>query len=181
MSIISDYDKTIYRQAASESILSHLEQRDFNPKIQTNLQQLDSANDAFGVFITLTQNNQLRGCIGCITTNQPLHQTIPEYAINAAIHDHRFSPLKRDEFDYTNISLSILTEPQPVNSYRDIIIGTHGMTYEYNNSRSVYLPEVAIEQGWDLDTTLRSLAQKARQSADSYKHAKYMVFESIKF
>ena len=181
MTIISDHDKTIYRQAASEAILAYLDQRDFNPQLHDALLQLDSANDTCGVFITLKQSGQLRGCIGCITTRQPLHSTVPEFSIKAAIDDPRFPALKRDEFDHTDILLSVLTEPKAVNSYRDIIIGTHGMTYEYNNARSVYLPEVATEQGWDLETTLRSLAQKAGQPAQSFVEAQYTVFESIKF
>ncbi len=181
MTIISDHDKTIYRQAASEAILSHLDQRDFNPQLFDALQQLDSANDTCGVFITLKQSGQLRGCIGCITSKDPLYRTIPKYAINAAVHDPRFPALTQDEFDQTDVYLSVLTEPRPVDSYRDIIIGTHGMTYEYNHARSVYLPEVATEQGWDLETTLRSLAQKSGQPAESFIDAEYTVFESIKF
>ena len=68
-----------------------------------------------------------------------------------------------------------------MDSYRDIIIGRHGITYEYNNSHSVYLPEVATEQGWDLETTLKYLAKKAGQPSSTYQEAIYFVFESIKF
>ena len=49
--IISDHDKSIYRQAAKESILAYLDQRDFNPKLRNELQQLDSAKITCGVLL----------------------------------------------------------------------------------------------------------------------------------
>ena len=66
MTIISDHDKTIYRQAASEAILSHLDQRDFNPQLFDALQQLDSANDTCGVFITLKQSGHCVAALGAL-------------------------------------------------------------------------------------------------------------------
>ena len=179
--MIPESDKPIYRKAAYEAILSNLDNRPFNTVLFKALQTLDSAELCCGVFVTITKQGSLRGCIGCITSTDPLLRTIPTYAIQAAMNDPRFPPLIRSEYEAIELGLSVLTPPAPISSPSDIIIGTHGITYEYNNTRSVYLPEVATEQGWDLETTLRSLAQKAGQPAQSFDEAQYTVFESIKF
>jgi AMMECR1 domain-containing protein len=43
------------------------------------------------------------------------------------------------------------------------------------------LPQVAPEQGWDRETTLRHLAQKAGLPADAWKKAEFQVYEAIVF
>ena len=114
-------------------------------------------NAVYG-FVTLMLNNQLRGCIGCITSFDPLHKTIPYYAVQSATQDHRFSPLTLAELPNVDIKLSVLTPPSPIGSINEIVLGTHGVIFSYLSFKSVFLPEVATEQGWDLETTLRHLA-----------------------
>jgi len=47
-------------------------------------------------------------------------------------------------------------------------------------NRAVYLPEVAVEQGWTKDQTLASLSQKAGLSSGSWKSgAAFRVFSSV--
>jgi AmmeMemoRadiSam system protein A len=134
--------------------------------------------DACGVFVTLMLNNQLRGCIGCITSFDPLHKTIPYYAVQSATQDHRFSPLRLAELPNVVIKLSVLTPPSPIGSINEIVLGTHGVIFSYQAFKSVFLPEVATEQGWDLETTLRHLESKAGAPDGSWQNAEYAVFES---
>jgi AmmeMemoRadiSam system protein A len=134
--------------------------------------------DACGVFVTLMLNNQLRGCIGCITSFDPLHKTIPYYAVQSATQDHRFSPLTLAELPNVDIKLSVLTPPSPIGSINEIVLGTHGVIFSYLSFKSVFLPEVATEQGWDLQTMLRHLESKAGAPGGSWENTEYAVFES---
>ena len=44
-------------------------------------------------FVTLTENGELRGCIGHISPQEPLYQAVVDNARNAAIRDPRFLSL----------------------------------------------------------------------------------------
>ena len=51
-----------------------------------------------GAFVTLTINSRLRGCIGYITSDNPLYETVKDAAVQSAVGDPRFMPLTEDEF-----------------------------------------------------------------------------------
>ena len=53
-------------------------------------------------FVTLTQQGQLRGCIGSLEAHRPLAQDVRENAQPAALRDPRFSPLAAEEFEFTS-------------------------------------------------------------------------------
>ncbi|MCX7009703.1 MAG: AMMECR1 family protein [Kiritimatiellaeota bacterium] len=114
-----------------------------------------------GAFVTLHKDGDLRGCIGEIEPRRPLVEAVREQALNSAFSDPRFTP---------------------VNSWKDIVIGKHGMVLSKGGRSAVFLPQVAPEQGWDLPTTLTHLSQKAGLPPDAWKEgATYLVFEAIVF
>ncbi len=133
-----------------------------------------------GAFVTLHSNGQLRGCIGYILPYKPLYLTIIENAYNAAFEDPRFSRLTFAEFQNIDIEISVLTVPKPVNSYKDIIIGKHGILLKCGYYQAVFLPQVPVEQNWSLETTLQHLSLKAGGDADLWQCASvnFEVFES---
>ena len=65
-----------------------------------------------GVFVTLKIGNNLRGCIGSLRALEPLVDGVRRHAENAAFHDHRFPPLRRDEVDKVTIDISVLSTPR---------------------------------------------------------------------
>ena len=135
-----------------------------------------------GCFVTLTIDSRLRGCIGEIDARRPLCEAVAGRAVDAAFHDPRFRPLSADELERTVIEISALTPSRPVSSPDEIEIGRHGMTIEKNGCFAVFLPQVAPEQGWDLDTTLSQLSLKAGLSAGAWKSgARFTVFEAQVF
>lgn len=73
---------------------------------------------AQGVFVTLHKHGQLRGCIGSLTGTESIADGVRRHAANAAFHDHRFSPVTRDEVQDLTIDISVLTEPEPL-AYAD--------------------------------------------------------------
>ena len=65
-------------------------------------------------FVTLTQAEQLRGCIGTILPTLPLVADVVQNAYRAAMQDPRFGALTREELGRTDISVSILSHPRPL-------------------------------------------------------------------
>ena len=138
--------------------------------------------DSYGVFVTLHNRGELRGCIGNIWPVEPLVDGMIKRAVDAAAHDSRFSPVTPDELPALEIEISVLTKPFEVKSYRDIVIGKHGVVITKLGQRAVYLPQVAPEQGWNLEQTLGHLSRKARLPADAWRQgATFEVFEAQVF
>ena len=135
-----------------------------------------------GAFVTLNENGQLRGCIGEIEPQRALYKAVRDHVIDAGVHDPRFSPVKAEELPLLHYEISALTQPHPVNSYNDIVLGKHGIVIEKSGRTAVFLPQVPGEQGWDLPTTLSYLSRKARLTEDAWKNgASFTVFEAIVF
>ncbi len=135
-----------------------------------------------GAFVTLNKNNNLRGCIGYIEPIKPLYQSIIDNTINAAVNDPRFQNVSKEELDDIKIEISVLTPPHKVGSYNDIQIGKHGIILKKGFHTAVFLPQVAPEQGWDLETTLTHLSLKAGLDADAWKSGtEFEVFTAIVF
>jgi len=142
----------------------------------------DAVKPPRGAFVTLKKNGQLRGCIGDIFPQRPLYRAVLANAIYAAFGDRRFEQLRSDEYDQIEIEISALTPPTPVASAQEIRIGTDGVVLQKGDNRAVFLPQVAPEQGWDLETTLQHLSAKAGLSADAWKQgATFLVFQADVF
>ena len=137
-----------------------------------------------GAFVTLNDKTTgaLRGCIGEIMPMRPLVEAVAARAVDAALHDPRFTPVAERELGSLRVEVSALTPPTPVASWRDIVLGRDGMTLEKGRNFAVFLPQVAPEQGWDLPTTLSYLSQKAGLSADAWREgAKFETFRAEVF
>ncbi|MBP7652427.1 AmmeMemoRadiSam system protein A [Candidatus Dependentiae bacterium] len=133
-----------------------------------------------GVFVTLHISGALRGCIGYILPYKPLYTAVIENAYNAAFNDPRFTALSKSEFEEVDIEISVLSVPEKINSYKDIIIGQHGIILKNGFYQAVFLPQVAVEQNWDIETTLAHLSIKAGGDMDLWKNKNtlFEVFEA---
>jgi MEMO1 family protein len=135
-----------------------------------------------GVFVTLTANGRLRGCIGEIEPCRPVYQAVMAHAVNAGLADRRFPPVTEAELDTIDFEISVLTPPQPIPSCDRILLGRDGIVLENGGRRAVFLPQVAPEQGWDLDQTLTQLALKAGLPSDAWRQgASFEVFQAMVF
>jgi len=140
------------------------------------------ARQRMGGFVTLTLDGELRGCIGEIFPTREIWRVVREQAVNAALRDPRFPPLTPREAPQVRIEISALTPPEPVDSWRAIVLGRHGIVLEKEGRSAVFLPQVPGEQGWDLETTLRFLSRKAGLAPDAWKAgARFLVFEAEVF
>jgi hypothetical protein len=99
-------------------------------------------------FVTLTQQGELRGCIGTLEAHRPLGIDVRENAVAAAFRDPRFMPLSRVEFDEIRVEVSLLspTEALVVASEEHALAslrpGVDGVVFEYAQYRSTFLPQV---------------------------------------
>ncbi len=123
-----------------------------------------------GVFVTLHKNGQLRGCIGqIIPTDKPLWQVARDMAVAACSQDNRFSPVTEDELPQIDYEVSVLSRPEPINDWRKIELGKHGVIVKRGFHSGVFLPQVANETGWSREEFLSQLCwQKAGLPPDCY-------------
>ena len=184
---ISDADKKFLLGLARRAIQYALNTRMIATadSLGVNQAALSAAlRKTMGAFVTLSlkQNHRLRGCIGEIQPYRPLWKAVLGRAVDAAFRDPRFLPLTAKEFADVEIEISALTPAVPVASWRDIVIGRHGMTLTKNGRSAVFLPQVAPEQGWGIEETLTHLAMKAGLPPDAWREgASFTVFEAIVF
>ncbi len=126
-------------------------------------------NRLSSVFVTLKSNGELRGCIGHIRGDIPLYQIVQEMAVAAATTDPRFPPLTMEELDQINIEISILSPLRRITDLEQIEVGTHGLVISYAGQQGLLLPQVAEEEGWDRDTFLENLCEKAGLVPDCWQ------------
>jgi uncharacterized protein (TIGR00296 family) len=100
----------------------------------------------------------------------------------AAFEDPRFPPVALRELASIRIHISLLTEPAPVKSYKDIRTGIGGIIVTHGWKKGVYLPEVASETGWDARTFFESCAlEKAGLTKEELADASIEVFQTEGF
>ncbi len=135
-----------------------------------------------GVFVTLKKNGNLRGCMGHMAEDLPLCQAVGTMAIQAAFNDPRFPEVTLNELPDIKIEISVLTPFHPVNQPEDIVVGRDGVLLRKSGRSAVFLPQVALEQGWDRDQMLNHLCKKAGLPTDSWKNGAHLfTFQAVVF
>ncbi|MGH7818749.1 MAG: AmmeMemoRadiSam system protein A [Candidatus Binatia bacterium] len=112
-------------------------------------------------FVTLHRGGTLRGCIGNLAFERPLHEMVSEAAVAAAFDDPRFPPIEEDEYrSGVEVEVSVLS-PLVASPRELIVAGWHGVCLSARGAKSVFLPQVAREERWSRRTLLEQLALKA--------------------
>ena len=117
-------------------------------------------------FVTLTQQGQLRGCIGSLEAWRPLVQDVQENARSAAFRDPRFEPLCADELPHTRVEVSLLTPPEPMqfsseaNALAQLRPNVDGVIFTASGRRSTFLPQV-----WEQLPEPREFMARLKQKA----------------
>jgi len=135
-----------------------------------------------GAFVTLKKAGELRGCIGHMAEDRPLRQVVGAMALQAAFNDRRFPQLTLKEWPGIEIEISVLTPFRPVAGAAEVQIGRDGVVLEKGGRSAVFLPQVAVEQGWSREEMLSQLCLKAGLGADDWrKGAKLSTFQAVVF
>lgn len=124
-------------------------------------------------FVTLTENGNLRGCIGNILPCRELWRDVAENARAAAFRDPRFLPLSKEEFKNINIEISVLSRPEKLecgtteNLLDYLRKNRPGVILKKNGRSATFLPQVWEEIGGP-EEFLSHLCRKAGLPAEEW-------------
>jgi len=144
-----------------------------------------------GVFVTLKKypSMDLRGCIGRPYPTMPLVQATIESAIDSAVNDPRFTSVRPEELPNLVVEVSILTLPQevkvknPKEYLEKVKIGRDGIIVEWSMGAGLLLPQVPVEEKWDVEEYLSYGCLKAGAPPDLWltERIKLYTFQAVVF
>jgi AmmeMemoRadiSam system protein A len=114
-----------------------------------------------GAFVTLNRAGELRGCLGLLSSDRPLPETIALMAKRAATEDPRFSPVTTGELKGITIELSILSPFRRIAAPSDITIGADGLLIQRGLQRGLLLPQVGSKFHFSPEEFLEETCLKA--------------------
>lgn len=172
---MDEKDKKILLSIARESIESAI--RD-TPCKKTRIEITSpELKEKSGAFVTLRTNGELRGCIGRIVSDIPLHKLVSEMAVAAAKEDPRFSQILTSELERLEIEISVLSPLEKIDDPLNIEPGRHGIYIKKGSSTGCFLPQVATETGWTKEEFLsQCCSMKAGLSPDAWKSKNVDVY-----
>jgi AmmeMemoRadiSam system protein A len=166
--------KEILLEIAKNSILEELSgQKLIN--INEILEKNPFLKEDRAVFVTLTIDKNLRGCIGSILPQRAFIEDIILNAKNAAFNDPRFSPLTKEEFEKIEIEVSVLTIPERVeyDTKEDlkhmIKPNIDGVILSFASYKATFLPDVWAQLPL-FELFFSQLCMKAGMNGDCLKH-----------
>ncbi|VVB66254.1 Uncharacterised protein [Candidatus Gugararchaeum adminiculabundum] len=179
--VLQKDDKIALLKLAREAISNALDEKPLPmpPRKEIFLEKM-------GAFVTLSIDGALRGCIGSLEAVKPLGECVVYNAVNAAFDDPRFPQLSKEEFDWIEIEISVLTTPEKLefkgedDLLRKLVPDKHGVILQWGNRRSTFLPQV-WEQLPDKRDFLGELSMKAGMQLGAWKDARVFTYEAIVF
>jgi len=134
-----------------------------------------------GVFVTLKERGELRGCIGFPYPTLPLGDAIREAAVSAALQDPRFPAVRASELPLISLEVTVLSVPQPLRADPGqrpgaVEVGRHGLIVRGHGCSGLLLPQVPVEWKWDSREFLDHTCRKAGLPAGCWKEAAVDVF-----
>jgi len=94
------------------------------------------------VFVTLTENGVLRGCVGTIEPRMTLLDAVRYGADAAAFHDGRFRPVSAEELGKIKIEISILSPLKKAADAKQVIPHKTGVVIVRGGQSGLFLPQV---------------------------------------
>jgi len=163
---IEDGTKTV--KLARRAIESYLERREIIRERYPGVFEKQR-----GVFTTLTERGDLRGCIGFPYPIKRLDEAVIESAIAAATQDPRFPPVRLEEMDEIIVEVTILTPPEKIDAKdleipEHVEVGRHGLIVKMGSYSGLLLPQVATEFGFDAEEFLSHTCIKAGLPPDCW-------------
>jgi uncharacterized protein len=155
----------------------------------------NNSNRRAGVFVTIYHVNNmnseknLRGCIGYVFPPQNIYDSVIAAAINAATEDPRFIAISEKELDHLIFEVSVLSKPALIqventeSSLSNIVIGRDGIILESRYGSGLFLPQVPVEQKWNIKEYITNLCHKAGAPSDAWllPDSKLYTFSSLIF
>jgi len=175
-------ERTTLLQLARHCLQSYVREHLEEKTPPGELELTERLREPAGAFVTLEKEGHLRGCIGYIEPIRPLYQAVMENTVSACSKDYRFLPVTPEELDRIEIEISALTPKEEIAQPTDFHPGEEGIIIEKEGKRAVFLLQVAPEQGWDREETLRHLCLKAGLPPDAWQErTRFWVFRAEVF
>jgi len=136
-------------------------------------------NTHCGCFVTLKNQDRLRGCIGQFTSDSPLIELVVEMAKASATSDPRFfaDRITSDELDQLDIEISVLSPLKRTDDPSSLRLGVDGIYIKKGCASGCFLPQVATETGWSKEEFLSyCCAHKAGLAPDAWKDADTEIY-----
>lgn len=127
-------------------------------------------------FVTLTEDGELRGCIGHMDPSVPVEDSVIGAAISASLDDPRFAPVRRDELPRLHLEVSVLGPVLPLPDPGCLRMGVDGIIVERAGRRGLLLPEVAPMLGNDRVAMLETASRKAGLAPDAWRDRATRLF-----
>ena len=154
---LTEGEQHLLLQIARDSVQSHLLRQPLRlPQVPSGV-----LTERHGIFVSIHEHGELRGCIGNMNPVEPLFQTASECGIAAAVGDPRFMPLTLGELPEVDFEISVLSLMVQVQDVTEIEVGKHGLFISKDRARGLLLPLVATEYGWDRERFLDETCKKA--------------------
>ncbi|MEA3505575.1 MAG: AmmeMemoRadiSam system protein B [Bacteroidota bacterium] len=133
-----------------------------------------------GAFVTLTNEGELRGCMGRFENKEPLYKVVQDMVVAAAVDDHRFFDVTNEEIEAIEIEISVLTPLRKIDSINEIILGKHGVYIIKGVDRGTLLPQVVVNTGWTKEEFLGYCSRdKVGIGWEGWRSADIYVYEAI--
>jgi MEMO1 family protein len=163
-------DKALLKTIALKAIEAKFAGTVYTPPVTPSLES------PRGAFVTLKNNDRLRGCIGMVMSTEPLSTVIASMAAAAAFDDPRFPAVVAGEMPKLDIEISVLSRLERVHDLRTIVIGTHGLMIRLELHSGLLLPQVAVENEWDAPEFLEQVCLKADLPKGSFRDRNAEVY-----
>ena len=132
-----------------------------------------------GAYVTYERDGELRGCLGRLQADRPAYLNVQYAAVAAALGDPRFPAVTAEELEKLTLEITLLYPMHQVERPDQIQIGRDGVLMRVGDSSgALFLPQVPLEEGWDLQETLVQLCRKADLPDDAWQRsdARFYVF-----
>ncbi len=137
-------------------------------ELERELARDDGGERQAGAFVTLTDAGRLRGCMGSLDPRLRLAESVAVAALDAALDDPRFLPLRADELPAIHVDVSVLGRPAPIDGPGSFRPGLDGVIVEGRGRRAFLLPEVATEFSWGATEMFDAACGKAGLPAGAW-------------
>jgi AmmeMemoRadiSam system protein A len=176
---LSTEERLILLQLARQALESGVRRQ---PRGALDLDSLpERLREPGATFVTLTEREMLRGCVGALEAYQPLAEDVREHTVTAALEDYRFPPVSPEEVPRIKIEISRLTAPKPLeyDKPEDLLKllrpGIDGVVLREGLRRATFLPQV-WEKLPDPREFLAHLCLKMGVDANYWRYHKLQVY-----
>ena len=170
---LSDAEKDVLLALARKSVEHAVRERSLYEPVPVADQAL---NQDRGVFVTVKEAGNLRGCIGYTAATKPLYLTVRDTATLAAMRDPRFAPVTAQELPQLQYEVSVLSPLRHVMNVHQIQVGQDGLLMKNGANEGLLLPQVPVEQHWSRTRFLEETCMKAGMQRDCWKSEETDIF-----